>query len=161
MTGEMAVKSYKELADRPAEAPLLKLIWTAVVDVGERESLGSTPSGDRFIVPITGGKFFAGPGIDGLNGEVIVGGADRQLVDSNGYKQLDALYEMRTEDGSILTIHNKVKVDEAAPGGIYRQSVIEVTAPVGRFEWMNRRIFVGTLEPARPDRQAVIIRGWG
>lgn len=153
--------SHEELAARPANPPSLRLIWTAVVDVGEREPLGVHPCGERFIVPITGGKFFAGPGIEGLNGEVIVGGADRQLVDASGYKQLDALYEMRTEDGSILTVHNKVKVDEAALGGIYRRSSIEVTAPSGPFEWMNRRVFLGTLDPARPERQAVIIRGWG
>lgn len=155
------MKSHQELALRPAQTPLLQLIWTAVVDVDERESLGTTPAGDRFIVPITGGRFFGGPGFQNLNGEVIAGGADRQLVDANGFKLLDALYEMRTDDGFILTIHNKVKVDEAAPDGIYRRSVIEVTAPVGPFEWMNRRIFIGTLEPARPERQAVIIRGWG
>lgn len=37
-------------------------------------------------------------------------------------------------------------------------SRIHVTAPVGPLEWLNRRVIVGTLQSARPGRQAVIIR---
>lgn len=148
------------LSTRPPQVPRLALIWTAVVDIAPREDLGETPQGHRYIVPITGGKFFAGPGIEGLSGAVLPGGADRQLVDAAGYKTLDALYEMQTLCGSILTIHNRVRIDDSEPDP-YKVSVIEVTAPNGLFAWMNRRVFVGTLETARPDREAVIVRGWG
>lgn len=148
------------LAQRHANAPELKLIWTAIVDIAEREDLGETPNGHRYIVPILGGMFFTGPGVEGLSGAVLPGGADRQFVDRHGFKTLDALYEMKTDDGAILTVHNQVRIDESGPMP-YRRSVINVTAPQGRFEWMNRRVFVGTLETARPDRDAVIIRGWG
>ncbi|MDQ2095025.1 DUF3237 domain-containing protein [Rhodalgimonas zhirmunskyi] len=148
-------------AQRPAIAPDLSLIWTAIVDIAPREDLGQGPTGQRYIVPILGGKFFAGPGIDGLSGTVLPGGADRQLIAPDGFKTLDALYEMQTDDGTVLTIHNHVKVDETAPSALYRRSVIEVTAPSGRLDWMNRRVFLGTLELAHPDREAVIIRSWG
>ena len=113
------------------------------------------------MVPILGGESFAGPGVDGLSGQVLPGGADRQFVDRNGFKTLDALYEMQTDDGAILTIRNKVRIDQTVTPEPYRQSVIEVIAPAGRYEWMGRRVFIGTLQPARPDREAVIIRGWG
>jgi hypothetical protein len=39
-------------------------------------------------------------------------------------------------------------------------SVIAVTAPDGPHSWLNRRLITGTLQSARPDRQAVIVRGW-
>lgn len=149
------------MASREPIEPCLSLIWTAVVDIAPREDLGETPDGHRYIVPILGGTFFAGPGVKGLSGRVLPGGADRQLVDRHGFKTLDALYEMQTEDGAILTIRNRVKIDENAKAGIYKLSVIDVTAPAGPHEWMNRRVFLGTLETARPDRDAVIIRGWG
>lgn len=148
-------------ATRQPNLPGFSLIWTAVVDIAPREDLGETPQGHRYIVPILGGRFFAGPGIDGLSGEVLQGGADRQLVDAHGFKTLDALYEMRTEAGDILTVHNRCMIDESVPDAPYRLSVISVTAPVGPLDWMNRRVFVGTLETAKPDREAVIIRGWG
>lgn len=149
------------LATRQPVLPAFSLIWTAVVDIAPREDLGETPEGHRYIVNILGGRFFAGPGIEGLSGEVLPGGADRQLVDRQGFKTLDALYEMRTEAGEVLTIHNRCKIDETVPGAPYKLSVISVTAPKGPLDWMNRRVFVGTLETARPDREAVIIRGWG
>ena len=149
------------LAKRPAIAPQFSLIWTAIVDIAPREDMGESPAGHRYIVPILGGEFFAGPGIEGLSGKVLPGGADRQLLDRHRFKTLDALYEMQTNSGDILTIRNRVRIDEANTADPNKLSVIEVTAPVGQFEWMNRRVFVGTLEPARPDRDAVIIRGWG
>ena len=148
------------LAERPTATPVLSLIWTAVVDIAPRHELGDTPQGTRFMVPILGGRFFGGPGFEEFSGHVLPGGADRQLLDQNGFKTLDALYEMQTASGEILTIRNRVKVDQAVGPEPYRFSVIEVIAPVGELEWMNRRVFLGTLESARPSREAVIVRGW-
>lgn len=149
------------IAKQTPVAPQVSLIWTAVVDIAPREDWGASPKGYRYAVPILGGRFFAGPGIDGFSGKVLPGGLDRQLVDRHGFKTLDALYEMQTDCGAILTIHNRVKIDETVGPEPYKLSVIEVTAPEGRFAWMNRRFFVGTLETAKPDRDAVVIRGWG
>ena len=145
----------------PPIAPEFELIWTAIVDIAPREDLGESPEGHRYIVPILGGEFFAGSDVEGLSGKILPGGADRQLLDRHGFKRLDALYEMKTEDGTILTIRNRVKIDETVPADPYKISSIQVIAPQGRFEWMNRRIFVGTMASARPERDAVIIRGWG
>lgn len=144
----------------PARNPTSQLLWTAIVDVASRIDLGPSSLGHRFIVPILGGSFYAGPGIDGLNGKVLGGGADRQLLRSDGIKELDALYEMQAENGDILTIHNKVIVDEDREPERYAMSVISVTAPKGDLAWLNRRSIVGTLQSARPNRQAVVVRGW-
>ena len=140
------------------------LLWEAVVDIAEREDLGQGPLGKRGIVPILGGMFRGGPGMGAdradFHGTVEAGGADRQLLRPDGAKELDALYEMRVADGTLLTIHNRVVIDETGPGPRYAVSKITVTAPQGRWDWLNRRLIVGTLQSARPERVAVIIRGW-
>lgn len=152
---------HQTLASRTGLKPSLELIWTAVVDIAPREDLGETSTGHRYIVPILGGKFFAGPQIQGLSGTILPGGADRQFVDNTGFKMLDAIYEMRTDDGTVLSIRNRVKIDESTSPDTYRVSVIEATAPNGPYDWLNRRVLIGTLETARPQREAVVIRAWG
>jgi hypothetical protein len=141
-------------------APTSVLAWEAVVDVGPRQDLGLSPAGERFIIPILGGQF-AGD-VDGhrLRGQVLPGGADRQLLRPDGVKELDALYEMQTDDGAMLTIHNRVLIDAPEGGERYAFSQVRVTAPEGPHAWLNRRVFVGTLHPLPPERQAVLIRVW-
>lgn len=112
------------------------------------------------MVPILGGAFYAGPGIDGLNGTVLEGGADRQLLRPDGIKELDALYELQTDNGHILTIRNTVVLDEEHQPERYAMSNISVIAPEGDLAWLNRRAMVGTLQSARPARQAVVVRAW-
>ena len=78
------------LSDTPS-APSMKLIWTAIITVGDRKDLGVSPLGHRFIIPILGGRFYSGPSVKNLDGEVLPGGADRQLLRQDGVKELDAL----------------------------------------------------------------------
>lgn len=135
-------------------APEACFAWEAQVEIGERQSLGHGPLGERFIVPILGGTF-EGPR---LRGTVLPGGADRQLLRADGVKELDALYEMQTDDGTVLTVRNRVLIDETATPGRYARSVLQLTAPAGPHDWLNRRVFVGTLHSLRPARAAVGIR---
>ena len=160
MTREGGMTDDEILTKHPPVEPVARLVWTAVVDVGDRQDLGASASGHRFLVPILGGRFYAGPGIAGLSGEVLPGGADRQLLRPDGVKELDALYEMQTEAGAVLTIRNRVIVDDARQPDRYAMSVISVRAPTGPLDWLNRRLLLGTLQSARPDRAAVVVRAW-
>ena len=135
-------------------APEARLAWEAQVDIGERQSLGHGPRGERFIVPILGGRF-EGPR---LRGTVLPGGADRQLLRADGVKELDALYELQTDDGAVITVRNRVLIDESATPARYARSVLQLSAPAGPHDWLNRRVFVGTLHSLRPARAAVCIR---
>ncbi|MBT0570544.1 DUF3237 domain-containing protein [Curvibacter sp. CHRR-16] len=139
-----------------AGAPKLEWIYDAIVDIEPAQLLGDAPLGERRMVPISGGTF-EGPG---LKGTVLAGGADRQLVRKDGIVQLDALYEMKTHDGAVITVHNQVLVDNKPPGGgpRYAFSHIKLTTPTGPYEWLNRKAYVGTLTSLRPQRQAVLIR---
>ena len=75
-------------------------------------------------------------------------------------KELRAEYEMETDDGAVLTIDNRVIIDESVTPQRYAMSCVRVMAPDGPHAWLNRRLFVGTLQPLRPQRQAVLIRAF-
>ena len=142
----------------PLTPPATRLLWEALVDIGPRTDLGTGPLGPRGIIPILGGEFRAGPDFPGLSGTILPGGADRQQTRPDGARELDALYEMQVQDGAILTIRNRVIIDETGPR--YALSRIAVTAPAGPWAWLSRRVILGTLQPARPMREAVLIRAW-
>lgn len=144
------------LAATPAAdgAPRLELVMELHVDIAEAQDMGEGPLGGRRIVPITGGDF-SGPR---LHGKVRPGGADRQLVRADGVKQLSALYELETHDGAIITVLNKVLVENFPDGTRYAFSTPEITAPKGPYDWLNHAVFVGTLASMKPARQAVQIR---
>lgn len=144
----------------PLQAPSSALAWEALVQVLPRQDLGMSPAGERFIIPIVGGQFKGQ--IDGhaMHGRVLPGGADRQLLRPDGIKELDALYEMQHDDGTVLTIHNRVTIDAPEKGSRYAFSHVKVTAPEGPHDWLNRRVFVGTLHGLPPEQQAVLIRVW-
>lgn len=138
----------------PLVPPTAAFLWEAVVTIAPTQDLGPGPLGERRIVPITGGRF-AGPRIAGI---VLPGGADRQLVRPDGVRRLEALYEMRTDDGAILTVHNHVIIAPRDNQPDYRFSTLDVTAPDGPHGWINRLALVGTLTPLRPAQDAVLVR---
>lgn len=131
--------------------PGLQLAWTAEVDVGQRQDMGHGPMGAHFMVPILGGHF-EGPR---LRGRVLPGGSDRQWLRPDGVRELDALYEMLADDGSLITVRNRVLVDGDDPATRYARSVVQVRVARGPHDWLSRRVLVGTLESLRPERVAV------
>ncbi|MBL6426758.1 MAG: DUF3237 domain-containing protein [Maritimibacter sp.] len=144
----------------PPMPPQAGLVWTAIVDVGDPVDLGPARGGQRFMVPISGGRFYEGLEGEGLSGTVLAGGADRQFLRADGVKELEAIYEMKTYDGTFITIENRVVVDTMREPDHYAMSTITAKVRDGPFGWLNRRVLVGTLQTARPDRNAVIIRAW-
>lgn len=159
-TDEISTEIQALAAELPVPQVRATLVWSAAVDVAPREDLGLSPLGARWIVPITGGRFWGAVGFEQFVGHVHAGGADRQLLRPDGIKELCAQYEMETLDGAVLTVLNEVMVDESAQPERYALSRIRVTAPAGQHAWLNRRLFIGTLQSLRPRRQAVLVRGY-
>jgi hypothetical protein len=139
-----------------SQIPLYSLqtefVYEAIVDIEPGIDLGNGPLGPRAMVPIIGGSF-EGPN---LRGTVLAGGADRQQVRQDGVRTLDALYEMQTDDGAIITVRNQVL---SIPDAETRFSFIQITAPE-QYGWLNKSIHVGTLNSLRPGRDAVLIRAF-
>lgn len=140
----------------PMALPRTEFVYESIVDLAPTLQLGVSPLGDRRMVPITGGTF-EGPG---LRGVVLAGGADRQLVRRDGSVMLDAVYELQTDDGVIISVRNRVLSRRPKDAPAYVFSNIELTAPEGRYDWLNDFVYVGTLNSLRPQRAAVVIRAY-
>ena len=138
----------------PLALPKTRFVYEAVVELLPTRALGQGPLGARRIVPITGGTF-EGPDICG---KVLPGGADRQLVRGDGLLMLDAFYEMETDDGAVITVRNSAKVHYAPDGRREAFSTLDITAPTGPHDWLNRGVHVGTVDVMRPEREAVVVR---
>ncbi len=151
---QVALPKTASSGDIPLVLPRTEFVYEAIADLLPAMPLGEGPLGERRMVPIVGGSF-EGPG---LRGKVLAGGADRQLVRKDGARLLDALYELQTDDGAIITVHNQVMSSTDANGKPYRFSHITLTAPEGKYGWLNRSVYVGTLHSLPPERRAVIIR---
>ncbi|WP_313823345.1 DUF3237 domain-containing protein [Citricoccus sp.] len=82
--------------------PRLEFLATVAVDVAEPVEVGRTHRGLRRVIPISGGTV-TGPG---LNGHILPGGADFQLIQSDTASDLDARYVIETDDGDRLYVMN-------------------------------------------------------
>jgi len=140
----------------PLVLPRTEFVYEALFDLAPTLQLGASPFGERRIVPITGGRF-EGPE---LRGRVMAGGADRQLVRRDGAVNLDATYELETDDGVVISVRNRVlsrQPKEPANAPRYAFSTLDIVAPDGRYGWLNDWAYVGTLHSLRP-RPNVLIR---
>jgi hypothetical protein len=125
-------------AESPATpAPLAtEFAYEALVEIGAPIDVGATPHGTRRYIPITGGSF-EGPGIRGV---VLPGGADWQTDRPDDTTEVDALYSMRCDDGTVIIVHNTGIVC----GGYLRTST-RFDAPAGPHDWLNKAQFVGSV----------------
>ncbi len=125
----------------------LDFAYEAIVTLGKAEEVGATPLGKRIRIPITGGRF-AGPRISGT---ILPEGMDWQLVRADGATTLEASYLMRERDGTLIHITNRGVVK----GGYVRTTpVFEV--PLGKHQWLNEALFLGTVGPADPGDGAAV-----
>jgi hypothetical protein len=134
------------LAEPPRqEAPLLEFSFSELVTLGTAISPGRTPMGGRNIVPITGGTF-EGPNIKGV---IIPGGWDWQLQRADGCTDVKADYMLRTDDGVVINVVNTGNLCPPAPGKpLTARTSPRFEAPIGKYEWLNKSAFIGTLELA-------------
>lgn len=101
--------------------------------------LGLSSRGHRKFIPIQGGRF-EGPGIRGV---VLSGGGDWQTLRTDGVLEIEARYTLQAEDGTLIGVHNR-GLSVRTP--MYVRTRIEFEAPAGAHEWLNRAVFVGTLQ---------------
>jgi hypothetical protein len=113
--------------------------------------VGEVPEGARRVVPISGGTF-AGPR---LRGTLVPGGADWQYLRPDGVMIVAAQYLLRTDDGVIIQVNNRgmrhgpeavmrrLGAGEAVdPADYYFRATPRLSAPAGRYDWLNRRVFL-------------------
>ncbi len=135
-------------------APSTELVLEAYVSISPAVAVGPSDEGRRQFIPITGGRFVG----KGIKGEVMAGGADWQLVRADGVVEVNALYSIKTDDGAVIVVDNRGIIVPATGGGIgYARTAPRFHAPQGKYDWLNKGSFVGTITPP-PEGGAVIIR---
>ena len=128
--------------------PLLR----AEITLAPVQELGDS-LGRRRIIPITGGTFRG----ERLSGRVLPGGADWQVIRSDGVAELDARYTLETEDEALIYVRNfgyrhgpadvikRLAAGEAVdPSLYYMRTTPRFETGAERYQWLNRIICVAT-----------------
>jgi hypothetical protein len=113
--------------------------------------VGETPDGLKRVVPISGGSF-EGPK---LRGTIVPGGADWQYVRADGVTVVEARYLLRTDDDVLIEVHNRglrhgpeetmrrlAAGEHVDPREYYFRATPSLSAPAGKYEWLNRSLFL-------------------
>lgn len=151
--GLMAVPAA---AQQQGDEPGLEFAFAETVSLGKVVEVGKTARGERRIIPITGGHF-EGPNI---KGEIMPGGWDWQLTRTDGCTDVKADYFLKTDDGVVINVVNTGEICAGAkgvPSVVRTHPVFE--PPLGKYEYLGRQTFVGTLGMAPPSAgPAVLIK---
>jgi hypothetical protein len=83
--------------------PLLVPMGQVCCEVGAVQSLGTVSGGERRWVALTGGTV-SGPE---LQGRIVQGGVDWQLLRSDGVLEISAHYVVATDDGAFIEVTSK------------------------------------------------------
>jgi hypothetical protein len=134
-----------------AAAPELVFVAHVSVEVGDPIDIGDLPDGHRRLVPILGGSV-RGPEI---NGRVLAGGADNQILRSATSTELEARYVLETVEGERIAVHNVgirsgsdddiaaiVRGEVVPHERIYFRSLPRLTSAAPRLNWINETLFV-------------------
>jgi len=131
----------------------LESLLKADITLAAPQELGESPLGRRRIINITGGTFRG----ERLSGKVLPGGADWQVVRSDGVADLDARYTLETQDGALIYVRNHgyrhgpadvlkklSSGEEVDPSLYYMRTTPLFETGDARYAWLNRLICVGT-----------------
>jgi hypothetical protein len=135
-----------------APPPTLTFAFELRAQVGPPTEVGQVPHGRRRIVPILGGTV-RGPQ---LNAKVVPGGADWQLIQPDGFSELDTRYTLETEQGQLVYVQNagirhappdvmqKLLAGEIVdPKLVYFRTVPKFETAAPELQWLARSVFVG------------------
>jgi hypothetical protein len=132
---------------------ILQPLLRAEITLAPVQELGDTPLGRRRIINITGGRFTG----ERLSGRVLPGGADWQVIRSDGVADLDARYTLETADGALIYVRNRgyrhgpadvlqklAKGEAVDPSLYYMRTTPSFETGDARYAWLNRIICVAT-----------------
>ena len=130
-----------------------RYVFTIAAFVGSPTSAGDIGTGVRRIIPVTGGEV---KGRD-LNGRVLAGGADFQIIRPNQLIELEAKYAFETDDGAVVYVENRgirfgpielmerLNRGEAVdPNLIYFRTVPKFETGTAKYRWLMERLFIGS-----------------
>jgi hypothetical protein len=121
-------------------------------------NLGHTPYGERRMIGIIGGNV-SGPK---LKGRILPGGADWQIIRSDGAADIKARYVIETESGALIMVTSEglrhgppdvmerlTRGDNVDPRHYYFRTVMRFETAAPSVDWLNRILAIakGQREP--------------
>ena len=147
----VAAATANEAAAAEQKDPTLEFVFEVFATLDPPLIFGQTGIGERRIIGVQGGTV-KGPK---LNGKVLPGGADWQIVRADGVSDISARYTIQADDGALIYV-DAPGIREAKPEVIKRINSGEIVDPseyyfrttprletsAEKYAWMNRRLFV-------------------
>ena len=137
-----------------AQTPTLTHVFDIRAEIGEAINGGANPHGVRVTIPITGGTVTGK-----VNGKIIPGGADYQLVNPEQHRsELQAIYTIMTNDSVAIHVCNE-GINRFAPDDSYFMTSPTFECDINsQYNWLNNRIFV--CRPVAFAPSAITLRVW-
>lgn len=125
------------------KVPALRFAFEEIVELGPDENAGRGLKGERNRIALLGGTVTGAR----LTGGVVAGGADWQLIRSDGCAEILADYFIRATDGALIHVINRgLGCAPTDQRGLYLRANPVFDAPVGPHDWLNRSVFTSTIE---------------
>ena len=137
-------------------------IFTIHAELAPMLHFGRTPQGERRVIGILGGSVH-GPK---LNGRVLPGGADWQIVRGDGAADIQARYTIESEAGAKIMVRSDglrhgppdviaklARGESVDPALYYFRTVMRFETAAPEVDWLNR-----ILALARGQREANAVR---
>jgi hypothetical protein len=137
-------------------------IFTIQAELAEILHFGPTPYGERRVIHIRGGTV-SGPK---LNGRILPGGADWQIVRTDGASDVQARYTIETGTGAHILVNSEglrhgspevlarlLRGEAVDPSEYYFRTVMRFETGEKSLDWLNRILAI-----ARGARQAKAVR---
>jgi len=125
-------------------------------------NLGHTPYGERRMIGITGGSV-SGPKLDG---RILPGGTDWQIIRGDGVADIKARYAIETGAGALIMVTSEglrhgprdvmerlARGDNVDPRHYYFRTVMRFETAAPAVDWLNRILAI-----AKGQREARAVR---
>jgi hypothetical protein len=137
-------------------------IFTIYAELADILRFGPTPYGERRVIHILGGRV-TGPK---LNGRILPGGADWQIVRTDGASDVQARYTIETDSGAHILVNSEglrhgppevlarlLRGEAVDPSEYYFRTAMRFETGDTSLDWLNRVLTV-----AKGAREANAVR---
>ena len=137
-----------------SQTPALTHVFDIHAEIGNAINGRVNPHGVRVTIPITGGTVTGK-----INGTIIPGGADYQLVNPDQHRsELQAIYTIMTNDSVAIHVCNE-GINRFAPDDSYFMTSPKFECDINSpYDWLNNRIFI--CRPVDFAPSAITLRVW-
>lgn len=139
----------------PGVPPGLVFAFELRAQVASPVEIGEVAHGRRRIVEILGGTV-KGPS---FSAKILPGGADWQLIQPDGFSELDTRYTLQTDEGDLVYVQNAgirhappeimrrlLAGETVDPKLVYFRTVPKFETSAPDLQWLARSVFVGVGE---------------